>query len=102
MKVLVVDDEADARTLVKRLLEEHGAAVITAGSAEEALRLLGEQRPHVLVSDIGMPGVDGYQLIRSVRALADHEGGRVPAAAATAFCAAKIVRVLCLPDFRRT
>ena len=89
VKVLVVDDEADARALVKRLLEDRGASVRAAGSVEDALRLLAEERPDVLVSDIGMPGEDGYALIRQVRALGVNQGGAVPAVALTAYARAE-------------
>ena len=83
--VLVVDDEPDARTLVKRLLEGCGARVLTAESAARGLELVIAERPHMIVSDIGMPGVDGYEFIRKVRALPADQGGRTPAAALTAF-----------------
>ena len=89
VKVLVLDDEADARALVKRLLEDRGALVRVAGTVEEALRLLGEEKPDVLVSDIGMPGEDGYSLIRRVRALGAARGGDVPAVALTAYARAE-------------
>ena len=83
--VLVVDDEPDARTLVKRLLEDSRATVYTAGSAKEALTLVQEKHPQVLVSDIGMPSEDGYQLIQQVRALSEGNGGFTPALALTAY-----------------
>ncbi|HEV7300331.1 MAG TPA: ATP-binding protein [Tepidisphaeraceae bacterium] len=83
--VLVVDDEPDARELVRRFLGACGAAVVTAGSADEAMALLRERRPRVLVSDIGMPGADGYELMRQVRSLPATQGGRTPAIALTAF-----------------
>ena len=89
LKVLVVDDEADARALLKRLLEDRGANVATAGSVEEAVRLFEGQKPDVLVSDIGMPGEDGYALIRRVRALGAEKGGNVPAVALTAYTRAE-------------
>ena len=85
VKVLVVDDEADARELVRRLLEDRGATVQLAGSVAEAVETLSSQRPDVLVSDIGMPGEDGYALIRQVRALPTAEGGQTPAVALTAY-----------------
>ena len=85
VKVLVVDDQADARDLVARLLEDCGATPLTAGGAEEALALVERERPDVLVSDIGMPDVDGYELLRRVRALGEARGGQVPAIALTAF-----------------
>jgi CheY-like chemotaxis protein len=85
LSVVVVDDEPDARALVARVLHECGAKVAAAASAEEALELIESDKPDVLVSDIGMPGEDGYALIRSVRALAPDEGGRIPAIALTAY-----------------
>lgn len=76
VRVLVVDDEVDARELFAMVLESCGAAVTIAGSAAEAFAALRRERPHVLVSDIGMPGEDGHSLIRRVRALHPAEGGR--------------------------
>jgi PAS domain S-box-containing protein len=85
LKVLVVDDHADARDLVKRVLEDCGAEVLTAAGATEALGLIEQDKPDVLVSDIGMPDIDGYELLRRVRALGPAHGGRIPAVALTAF-----------------
>ncbi len=85
MKVLVVDDEVDAQELVKRVLEECGANVLTASSADEALELVQTYKPNVVVSDIGMPGKDGYDFIRTLRGLPSDMGGNIPAAAVTAF-----------------
>jgi PAS domain S-box-containing protein len=68
LRVLVVDDEADARELLLAVLEHHGASVDSAGSVDDALVALERAPPDVLVSDIGMPGTDGYELIRRVRA----------------------------------
>jgi len=68
VRVLAVDDEADARELMRALLGQHGAEVRTAGSAAEALAALREFQPDVLVSDLGMPGESGHQLLRRVRA----------------------------------
>jgi signal transduction histidine kinase len=85
VSVLVVDDNADSRNLLRELLSEHGAATVTAGSTDEAIQLFRRLRPDVLVSDIAMPGEDGYDLIRRVRNLAEHEGGRTPAVALTAY-----------------
>ncbi len=91
LKVLVVDDEPDARALVKRLLEECEATVRMAGSAQEAFDLLRMDFPDILVSDIGMPGEDGYSLIRRVRALEEELNlpGRIPAVALTAYARAE-------------
>lgn len=85
LRVLVVDDEPDALELVQRVLEEHGAEVVTAASAVEALDRIARRVPDVLVSDIGMPEVDGYDLVRRLRALPPEQGGEVPALALTAF-----------------
>jgi signal transduction histidine kinase/CheY-like chemotaxis protein len=84
VKVLVIDDEPDGRVVVKRMLEGCEATVITAASATEGLKLARQVRPDVLVCDIGMPGEDGYQLIRNVRRLGPEAGGDVPAVALTA------------------
>jgi signal transduction histidine kinase/CheY-like chemotaxis protein len=83
--VLVVDDEADARELVEAALLGATAEVRTAASAAEALATLKLILPDVIVSDIGMPERDGYQLIRDVRSLPANQGGRTPAIALTAF-----------------
>jgi len=85
IRVLVVDDEPDARTLVEAVLRQYGAVVRAAGSAQEAFQEVRRWRPNVLVADIGMPVEDGYSLLRRVRALSASEGGSVPAAALTAY-----------------
>ena len=85
LKVLVVDDEPDARTLIERVLGECYASVTVTASAAEALRVLDTEEADVLVSDIGMPDVDGYELMRRVRALDSRRGGAIPAIALTAF-----------------
>lgn len=85
VKVLVVDDESDARELLYRVLADCGAEVLTAGTAAEALRLVEQERPHLLVSDVGMPDVDGYELLKKLRSLGDAKGGKLPAIALTAF-----------------
>jgi signal transduction histidine kinase/ActR/RegA family two-component response regulator len=84
IKVLVVDDEADARALIERVLTEGNARVITAASVEEALRVLAEHVPDILISDIGMPGEDGYTLIRRLRSGNDPVA-LIPAIALTAY-----------------
>ena len=85
LRVLVVDDEPDARSLIKRFLEECNAVVITADSAKQGLSALQETKPDIIISDIGMPDVDGLEFIRQVRALEQKNGGRTPAVALTAF-----------------
>lgn len=85
VRVLVVDDEPDSLELVAQILADRGAGITTAAGAVEGLALLKRSRPDVMVSDIGMPGRDGYQLIRDIRRLAEDEGGYTPAIALTAF-----------------
>jgi CheY-like chemotaxis protein len=88
VRVLVVDDEPDARSLVERLLTECAATVTTAASAREALAEVQRDKPDVLISDIGMPEHDGYALIRWIRRL-DGERGEIPAIAFTAYARAE-------------
>jgi two-component system CheB/CheR fusion protein len=85
LRVMVVEDEADSREILSTMLREWGAEVTTAGSAPEALSALAEGAPDVLVSDIGMPGMDGFELIRELRRRGSGNGGRVPAIALTAY-----------------
>ena len=85
VRVLVVDDDPDARELLRMVLERTGAELRVAASTNEALTIFKEWMPDVLVSDVGMPGKDGFELIRQVRALPHSEGGSVPAAALTAY-----------------
>jgi len=89
VKLLVVDDDADTRELLSMILQEAGAEVASAGSANDGLAAFERQRPDVLVSDIGMPDGDGYSLIRRVRQLEGESGTRVPAVALTAFARAE-------------
>jgi CheY-like chemotaxis protein len=84
-RALVVDDEEDARELIATILTTAGANVRTAASVREALRHLDASRPDVLLADIGMPGTDGYSLIREVRRREAQTGQRLPAAAITAY-----------------
>jgi CheY-like chemotaxis protein len=85
VRVLVADDDEDAALLAEAILTRAGARVRTCLSASDALRLLQEWRPDVLVSDIEMPGEDGYSLVRKVRALQPTEGGSTPAVALTGY-----------------
>jgi CheY-like chemotaxis protein len=85
LRILVVDDEADAREIVATILGEAGAEIATASSSRQALEQLKQWRPDLLISDIGMPGESGYDLIRKVRALSPGEGGQIPAIALTAY-----------------
>jgi CheY-like chemotaxis protein len=83
--LLVVDDDRDSRVMVARTLEKAGAQVRTASSADEALAALDQALPDVLVSDIGMPGKNGYALLEELRSRPADKGGKIPAAALTAY-----------------
>ena len=85
LRILVVDDEADTRELLRQGLEYCGAEVKVVGSAAEAIDALMASVPDILISDIGMPGTDGYDLIRQVRLLPPDRGAKVPAIALTAY-----------------
>ncbi len=85
IRVLFVDDEADSVELITFALEKAGASVITATNAREALATLAQSPIDILVSDIGMPDIDGYMLMREIRALSLEQGGKVPAIALTAY-----------------
>jgi PAS domain S-box-containing protein len=89
VRVLVVDDEKDARDLLKRILEDFRAVVTAVKSADDAIEVLRGGRFDVLVSDIGMPGEDGYSLIKRVRSLSADCGGHIPAIALTAYARAE-------------
>jgi PAS domain S-box-containing protein len=89
IKVLVVDDDEDARELLSAALNSFGAEVITVPGALQALDALASEKIDVLVSDINMPEVDGYELIRRVRAMKSEQGGRIPAIALTAYARAE-------------
>jgi hypothetical protein len=84
-QVLIVDDEVDTRDYYVAVLEECGASVTAVASAREALKAIAQQRPDILISDIGMPFEDGYALIRQVRALESEQGEHLPAVALTAY-----------------
>jgi PAS domain S-box-containing protein len=99
LRILVVDDEPDARELTSTILSQVGATVVSASSASHALRLLDEQPLDLMLSDIGMPELDGYELIRRVRALAT-PAGRIPAAALTAFARSDERRKAMLAGFQ--
>jgi CheY-like chemotaxis protein len=85
IRALFVDDEADAREIITMLLAGCGAEVRTASSAPEAMSACDEWRPEILIADIGMPGEDGYTLIKKLRALEKLRGGHIPAIALTAY-----------------
>jgi signal transduction histidine kinase len=89
LRVMVVEDEIDTRDLLVISLEQCGAEVTACGSVPEALAGFDRAVPDVLVSDIGVPGEDGYSLIRKIRARPPEKGGKVPAAALTAYARAE-------------
>ncbi|KQV61212.1 hypothetical protein ASC95_03090 [Pelomonas sp. Root1217] len=86
--IFVLDDEQDTRSLLCRILEDQGARVVAFASAQELLKAVQLSRPTVIVSDVGMPGVDGYQMIRTLRAT-ETRNSRIPALALTAFARAE-------------
>ncbi|MCA1566986.1 MAG: response regulator [Acidobacteria bacterium] len=85
LRVLVVDDEPDTRRLLRTVLEQCGSEVTTAGSAAEAIDAFIQSKPDILISDIGMPEEDGYELIGKLRAAEAGHKGRIPAIALTAY-----------------
>ena len=85
LRVLLVDDEFETRQIISTVVERTGAEVKTCTNAREALTELVAWRPHVILSDIGMPDEDGYSFINRVRSLPHDEGGATPAAALTAY-----------------
>ena len=101
IRVLAVDDDADARDLVVFLLEDCGASVTAVSNADDALAVLTQSVPDVLLSDIGMPDTDGYMLLRQVRALPPEQGGLVPAIALTAYAGEIDYRLALAAGFQR-
>ncbi|MEH1919091.1 hybrid sensor histidine kinase/response regulator [Nostoc sp.] len=85
LRVLVVDDEADTRNFLSFMFEEYGAFATAVASVDEALVVLEQAKPDILISDIGMSEQDGYTLIRKLRSLEPEKGGRIPAIALTAY-----------------
>ncbi|MCC5651479.1 PAS domain S-box protein [Nostoc sp. XA013] len=85
VQILLVDDQADVREFFSFALEQYGATVTLAESATEALEILAQSKPDILLSDIGMPLMDGYMLLREVRKLPPEQGGQIPAIALTAY-----------------
>ncbi|WP_298908124.1 AAA family ATPase [uncultured Nostoc sp.] len=85
LQILVVDDDADMREFLSFMLEQYGATVITVTSAIAALTTLSQSQPNLIISDIGMPEMDGYMLMRQVRSLKPEQGGTIPAIALTAY-----------------
>ena len=89
LRILVVEDDEDSKELLAEVLRDHGARVTAVDSGNRALSALDRATPDIIISDIGMPGMDGYELIRRVRERPDDDGGRVPAIALTAYVRAQ-------------
>jgi CheY-like chemotaxis protein len=85
VRILVVDDQEDARDLLRTMLSQYGAVVTAVDSARAAMEEIDQHPPDVVLSDVGMPREDGYDLIRQLRRRATHRGGRIPAIAVTAY-----------------
>ncbi|MEX2221445.1 MAG: GAF domain-containing protein [Candidatus Rokuibacteriota bacterium] len=99
LRLLIVDDEADAREVMRFMLERGGARVRTAESATQALDAIREERPDLLISDIGMPVEDGYVLVRRLRAMEGGLGRRLPAIALTAYASEEDTRRALIAGF---
>jgi CheY-like chemotaxis protein len=100
LQILVVEDDTDTRELLKTILERCGATVRAVESSNAALAEMSHGIPHVLISDIGMPGESGYDLIKKIRSLDPELGGRVPAVALTAYAGAADRRRALLAGFQ--
>jgi CheY-like chemotaxis protein len=85
LRVLVVDDDVDTLDITSAVLRRSGAAVDVASSVDEAMKMLGLDRPHVVVADLAMPGEDGFALVQKLRALPEAGGGQTPVVALTAY-----------------
>jgi signal transduction histidine kinase/ActR/RegA family two-component response regulator len=85
LRILIVEDDADSRDMLETVLRSHGADVLTAKDVIEGFDIFRAQRPDILVSDVGLPELDGYDLIRRVRSLSENDGGTTPALALTGY-----------------
>lgn len=99
VRVLLVDDEADARELFKSILEDHDVEVTAVSSVGEALAVMDRWRPDVLVSDLGMPNENGYDLIHAVRRLGSGESRQIPALALSAYAGSEHTRLALAAGF---
>ncbi|HEX5875995.1 MAG TPA: PAS domain S-box protein [Pyrinomonadaceae bacterium] len=100
LRIVVVEDDPDTQELLKTVLRRHGAEVIAAASGTSALAEIRRNKPNLIISDIGMPDENGYDLIRKIRALPPEEGGRIPAIAVTAYAGASDRRRALLAGFQ--
>jgi CheY-like chemotaxis protein len=99
-RILIVEDDVDTQELLKTVLERHGAAVTATHSVADALEEIARAKPDVIISDIGMAGENGYDLIRKVRSLDPEAGGHIPAIALTAYAGAADRRRALLAGFQ--
>ena len=99
-RILLVEDELDTRDLLSTVLRRHGAEVIAVTSSADALTEIARSKPDVIISDIGMAGESGYELIRKVRALGPKGGGHIPAIALTAYAGVRDRRRALLAGFQ--
>jgi PAS domain S-box-containing protein len=100
LKVLLIDDEEDAREAMRRILQQNGMLVTAAASAQEAFELVERLQPDIMLSDVAMPGEDGLAFIRRVRLLPLDRGGRIPAAALSAYAGVEDRRKALLAGFQ--
>jgi PAS domain S-box-containing protein len=99
-RILIVEDDADTQDLLKTVLQRQGAEVTTVGSGAGALEAIAHSKPDVIISDIGMAGENGYELIRKIRSMDPKKGGRIPAIALTAYAGAADRRRALLAGFQ--
>jgi CheY-like chemotaxis protein len=99
-RILLVEDDPDTQELLKTILESHGADVAIVSSSKQALTELERTKPDIIISDIGMAGENGYDMIRKVRSLEPEQGGRIPAIALTAYAGASDRRQALLAGFQ--
>ena len=99
-RILIVEDDVDTQELLKTVLEKHGAEVITVDCGARALREIAREKPDVIVSDIGMAGQNGYELIKAIRSLDPDKGGHIPTIALTAYAGASDRRRALLAGFQ--
>jgi CheY-like chemotaxis protein len=85
LRLLLVEDDEDSREMLKIMFEQYDMEIAAVASAVEALETIRQIQPDILISDVGLPGVDGYELIRKIRQLSPEQGGTVPAVALTGY-----------------
>lgn len=100
LRILIVEDDPDTQDLLRAMLQQHGAKVITVGSVADALKKISREKPDVIISDIAMAGENGYEFIRKVRSLPPESGGHIPAIALTAYASVADRRRALLAGFQ--